>query len=109
MFGVALTAGVTAILSAFWGPSAIVPGVVFGSLAALIQYGAVAAVRPVRNAPFSEFVSRWGWGMALRSGGIVVFLVAVLVDRDLFPPVPTAFAYLGVLIPLLFMEMRFLK
>jgi len=27
----------------------------------------------------------------------------------LFPPLPTAFAYLGVLIPLLFMEMRFLK
>ena len=75
----------------------------------MIQYRAVAAVRPVRDAPFSEFVSRWGWGMALRFGGVVVFLVAVLIDRELFPPLPTAFAYLGVLIPLLFMELRFLK
>jgi hypothetical protein len=32
----------------------------------------------------------------------------VLVGPDQFPPLPTAFAYLGVLIPLLFTETRFL-
>jgi hypothetical protein len=47
--------------------------------------------------------------MGLRVGGVVVFLVAVLVDRELFPPVPTALGFLGVLIPLLFAELRFVK
>ncbi len=99
----------TAILGAFWGRPAIVPGVVFGSLATVIQFGAVAAVKPVRDEPFSTFVGRWGLGTGLRLAGVVAFLAAVLIDRELFPPLPTAFAYLGVLIPLLFMEMRFLK
>ncbi len=109
MLGAALAVGVTGILWAFWGPPAILTGVVFGSLATVIQLGAVAAVQPALDAPFSKFVGRWGMGMGLRLGGVVVFLVAVLADGELFPPVPTAFAYLGVLIPLLFVEMRFLK
>ncbi len=104
-----MTAVMTGVLSVFWGRSAVVPGVVFGSLATAIQVGAVAVVRPVRGDPFSKFMGRWGIGMGFRMGGVVLFLVAVLVDRDLFPPVPSAFAYLGVLIPLLFTEMRFLK
>ncbi len=109
MIGTALTAGVTGILWAVWGPQAIVPGLVFGALATLIQFAAVKAVKPAWEAEFSVFVGRWGLGMGLRLAGVLAFLVAVLVNRELFPPVPTAFAYLGVLIPLLFMEMRFLK
>ena len=109
MLGAALTAGVTGILWAYWGAPAIVPGVVFGALATVIQLAAVAAVKPAWEAPFKEFVGQWGLGMGLRLGGVVVFLVAVVADRELFPPVPTAFAYLGVLIPLLLVEMRFLK
>jgi hypothetical protein len=40
---------------------------------------------------------------------VLLFLVAVLVDRRLFPPLPTALGYLGVVIPLLFLETRFVK
>ena len=109
MIGTALTAGVTGTLWAFGGPQAIVPGLVFGTLATLIQFAAIKAVKPAWEAEFSVFVSRWGLGMGLRFVGVLLFLAAVLVNRELFPPVPTAFAYLGVLIPLLFMEMRFLK
>ncbi len=109
MIGTALTAGVTGTLWVFWGPQAIVPGLVFGALATLIQFAAIKAVRPAWEAEFSVFVSRWGLGMGLRLVGVLLFLAAVLVNRELFPPVPTAFAYLGVLIPLLFMELRFLK
>jgi hypothetical protein len=35
---------------------------------------------------------------------VVLIVVAVMTHRELFPPLPTAFAYLGVLIPLLFGE-----
>ncbi len=109
MIGTALTAGVTGILWVFWGRPAILPGLVFGALATSIQFAAIKAVKPVWEAEFSVLVGRWGLGMGLRLVGVLLFLVAVLVNRELFPPVPTAFAYLGVLIPLLFMEMRFLK
>ena len=109
MWGAALTVGVTAILAVFWGRSALVPGMVFGGLATAIQVGAVAAVKPVWEAPLNQFMKRWGLGMALRVGGVGAFLVAVLIDRELFPPAPTAFAYLGVVIPLLFTETRFVK
>ena len=40
MVGAFLTAGVTATLWAFWGPAALVPGIVFGLLATAIQVGA---------------------------------------------------------------------
>ncbi len=109
MVGAVLTAGVTGTLWAFWGPSAVVPGLVFGLLATAIQVGAVVALKPVWGAPFDEFLRRWGLGIGLRVGGVILFVIAVLLDRERFPPLPTAFAYLGVLIPLLFAELRFVK
>ena len=40
--------------------------------------------------------------------GLLV-VVAIVVDRGRFPPLPTAFGFLGVLIPLLFLEVRFVR
>jgi hypothetical protein len=88
---------------------AVLPGVVFGGLATAIQVAAVVALKRARDAPLDRFMRGWGLGMALRVGGVVAFLVVVSIDRELFPPEPTAFAYLGVLIPLLFTETRFIK
>lgn len=51
-------------------------------------------------------MKRFAIGMGLRFGGIVLFLVAVLVDRTLFPPLPAAFGYLGVIVPLLLAEKK---
>lgn len=107
--GVGLTALVTAILAAVWGRGALVPGIAFGALATGIQLAAAALMRPVREAGYAEFARRWGIGMALRFLGVVVFAVVVLVDRALFPPLPTAFAYVGVVVPLLFVEIYALK
>jgi hypothetical protein len=39
----------------------------------------------------------------------VLVLVAVLAERERFPPLPTAFGYLGVVVPLLFLEVRFVR
>jgi hypothetical protein len=47
--------------------------------------------------------------MMLRLGGVVLMGAAVVWDRTLFPPLPTAIGFLGVLIPLLFLEVRFVR
>jgi hypothetical protein len=107
-WGGALTAAVTVVLWLVWGRSGVVPGLLFGSLATTIQTIAVLVVRPYWDAPFEKFAWRWLLGIALRFLGVVAIVVAVMADRALFPPLPTALAYLGVLIPLLFTETRFL-
>lgn len=107
--GVALTAAVTVAMWLGFGRAAIVPGFVFGGLATGIQVVAVAVVRPAMRAEFATFIKRWAVGIGLRIGGVVLFAVAVVVDRALFPPIPSAIGYLGVLVPLLFTETRFLR
>ncbi len=107
--GLALTAVVTAIITRAFGQEALVPGLVFGGIATVIQLIAVSLVRPVMDGPMKRMMIRWGIGMGLRLLGVILFLVAVLVSRDIFPPLPTAIAYLGVLVPLLFTEIRLIK
>jgi hypothetical protein len=107
--GLGLTAGVTAVECLAWGRLALVPGATFGLLATAIQAAAVARLRPALTGSFPELLRRWSVGMGLRLLGVVLFVVAVVVDRDLFPPLPAAFGYLGVLIPLLFGEIRLAK
>jgi hypothetical protein len=107
--GIVLTALVTAVLVLVWGRAALAPGVSFGLLATGIQVVSAALVQPVVHGAFKLLIRRWAMGMGLRVAGIAAFAAAVWVRRDVFPPLPTAFAYLGVVIPLLFMETRFLK
>lgn len=108
--GVALTVLVTAVLVLAWGREAVLPGVTFGLLATAIQVVSAALVGPVaKHGEFKLLIRRWAMGLGLRVAGIAAFGVVVWVRRDLFPPLPTAFGYLGVVVPLLFMETRFLK
>jgi hypothetical protein len=109
VLGLVLTAVVTAVLVLAWGQAAVVPGVTFGLLATAIQLVSARLMRDAVQREFRALVRRWGIGMGLRLGGIVAFGVAVAVRRDLFPPLPTAFGYLGVVVPLLFTEIRFLR
>jgi hypothetical protein len=48
-------------------------------------------------------------GVALRLTGVVLVFVAIWIRREIFPPLPTALGYLGVVIPLLFSEVRFFR
>jgi hypothetical protein len=107
--GLVLTGVVTGILLLAWGRGALLPGVAFGLLATAIQVASAALVEPAAKGEFKLLIRRWAMGMGLRVAGIAVFGVAVWVRRDLFPPLPAAFGYLGVVVPLLFMETRFLK
>jgi len=52
------------------------------------------------------FLRGWAAGFGLRLLGVALMTAAIVARRDLFPPLPTAFGFLGVTIPLLFMEIR---
>ena len=107
--GAPLVAVVVALLVLVWGRAALIPGASFGVLALSIELVSVQVLRPVLDRPFPEIMKRRGVGMALRAGGIALFVVAVVTNRAVFPPLPTAFGFLCVLIPLLLLEPRFLR
>jgi hypothetical protein len=107
--GVALTALVTGLLSLGWGRGAVLPALVFGLVATCIQVVSVALVRPVFAGETVPLLKRWGLGMLLRVLGIALVAVAVTVVRVHFPPLPTALGFLGVLVPLLFLELRLIR
>jgi len=107
--GLGLTAVVTALLVAGFGPEALLPGLVFGGVATGIQLGAGLFLRRAAGKPFEQLLKAWGLGMGLRVLGMFLFLGAVLADRTLFPPLPTALAFIGVLIPLMFSDIRTIR
>lgn len=97
-----LVAGVSALI---WGVRSAVAAAVFGAMATGIQVAAHRLSARSTN-PRSPFPTGWLWGTALRLGGVVAIAVAVVANRQLFPPLPTALGYLGVLVPLLALELR---
>ena len=73
-----------------------------GGVALGAQTWAVAILRPKLRAPNPQFMARWLGGMGIRLLGVGVVLI-------LLRTVPALLAYVGVLLPLLFLETRFLK
>ncbi len=109
MLGAALTILVTVALWRVWGDSALLPGLSFGLLATVIQWVAVRALARSFQGTLTEFYRGFGTGLVLRAGGVLLLVIAVLADAERFPPLPTAFGYLGVVIPLLFLEARLVR
>jgi len=109
MPGLLLTALATALLTWTFGRAALLPGVSFGLLATAIQLAAGVYLKRAAGQPFEQLLKAWGIGMGLRVAGMFLFLGAVLMDRTLFPPLPTALAYVGVLIPLMFTDLRTIR
>jgi hypothetical protein len=95
---VALGVGLVAVVGALGGN----PAAIGGSVAVLAQLSAVMLLRPKMRAPNPEFMARWLGGMAIRFLGVGVVLI---VSATL----PALLGYLGVLLPLLFLETRFLR
>lgn len=80
-----------------------------GLVAVVAQTGAVLLIRPAIGAPNKEFVPRWLAGIALRAALVIGLVVFAALHRSLLSPLPAALGCLGVLLPLLFTENRFLK
>ncbi|MGH7629716.1 MAG: hypothetical protein ACREOF_10130, partial [Gemmatimonadales bacterium] len=76
------------------------------AVAALTQLAAARLARRAFDARFTEFLGAWAWGVGLRFGGVVLLAAATLAAPAHFPPLPSAFGFLGVLIPLLLLEIR---
>ena len=97
--------GLTVVVTLLGGWSAGVGGVV----AISAQTGAVLLIRPVIGAPNKTFVPRWLAGMALRATLVIGLVVYATLHRSTLAPLPAALGCLGVLLPLLFTENRFLQ
>jgi hypothetical protein len=80
-----------------------------GGAAVVAQIGAVLLLRPKMRAPTPEFMARWLGGMAIRLLALVAVAVWTITHPGSIPPVPALLGYLGVLLPLLFLETRFLR
>jgi hypothetical protein len=85
------------------------PAAIGGVAALAAQLAAVALLKPAMHAPQPLFMTRWLGGMgvrALTAGGVLAFAAT---HRAALPPLPAALGFLGVLLPLLFLETRFLR
>ncbi len=100
---------VSAVAYALWGAPGGRAAGIFAALALAIQLAALALIEPVKQGPIKVFIKRWGLGMGLRALGVVAIAVAAGLDRTNFPPLATAMGFLGVLLPLLFFEVRLLR
>jgi hypothetical protein len=86
------------------------PGAGIGGATALAaQTAAVALLRPVMQAPQPVFMARWFSGMGIRTLALGILIVISATHRAALPLLETALGFLGVLLPLLFLEIRFLK
>lgn len=80
-----------------------------GGAAVLAQASAVLLLRAKMRAPTPEFLARWLGGIAVRFLALVAVAGWAITHPVSIPPVPALLGYLGVLLPLLFLETRFLR
>ena len=100
-----LGSGLVLVAALIGGRAAGIGGIV----AVMAQTWAVLLLRPVMRAPNPQFIARWLGGMGIRFLAAGVVLIVAITHRALLPPLPAVLGYLGVLLPLLFLETRFLK
>lgn len=80
-----------------------------GAVALVAQLAAVALLRPAMDAPNPEFIARWLGGMGIRALALGTLLAVAATHRAALPLMATMLGFLGVLLPLLFVEIKFLK
>ncbi|MGH7522550.1 MAG: hypothetical protein ACREMI_14840 [Gemmatimonadales bacterium] len=101
----ALGVGLCAVVTLLGGK----PAAIGGAVALLAQTWAVAILKPKTRAPNPQFMARWLGGMGIRFLALGALVVWAATHRASLPPLPAVLGYLGVLLPLLFLETRFLK
>jgi hypothetical protein len=107
--GLALTALLAGTGAVFRGGDAAAAAACGSALALAAQVAAVALLRPAMGARTPEFMQRWVAGLAVRGASLVLLAGLMVLTRRTFPILWMAAGYLGVMLPLLFTETRFLK
>jgi hypothetical protein len=105
-------AGLLGVGVALVGMATLIGGVaagIGGAGAVAAQTVAVMLLRPAMAAPQPVFMGRWLGGMAIRAVMLGMVLTVAATHRDSLPLLPAALGYLGVLLPLLVTETRFLR
>ena len=109
VLGLILLTGLSLLAARLWGTQAAIAAAVFGGLAVGIQVGAFALMRSARHDKVEKFLKAWGFGMGLRLLGVVAIAIVAGLDPGHFPPPAAALGFLGVLLPLLFYEVRLIR
>lgn len=104
--GLTLSAVSAGVAGALTGVGGAVTALAFGLIATIVQLVAGRAMAGAERHSIQVFMKRWGLGMGLRMAGVGLVAAAALVDHPAIPAIPAALAYVGVLIPLLFLEAR---
>ena len=99
----AVTAGVAWLAS---GTAGAIGAATAGVVAIALSLLAVRLVGRTGRAPTVDQMMVYGIGVVLRMLGVLIVGVLVMRDAEHFPPLPTALGYLGVVLPLLYMETR---
>jgi hypothetical protein len=107
--GLGLSVGIGLLSWVVWDAVAALAAAWFGILATGIHLVAVTLLKPALRGSYKMLMARWSMGMGLRLFGVAVYLVLTAWKRELVPPLPAAIGYVGVLLPLLFSEMRLLR
>jgi hypothetical protein len=106
-YGALLGVGLVLVAVAAWAGGR--GAVIGGSVALAAQLAAVALLKPALDAPQPVFLARWFGGMGIRALSLGGLLAVAATHRAALPLLATALGFLGVLLPLLFLEIRFLK
>jgi len=106
-YGALLGVGLVLVAVAAWvgGRGAMIGG----GVALAAQLAAVALLKPAMDASQQVFLARWFGGMGIRALTLGGLLAVAATHRAALPLLATTLGFLGVLLPLLFLEIRFLK
>jgi len=85
------------------------PAAIGGGIALAAQTWAVALLGPAMHAPTPQFMAKWLGGMAVRVLALGALLTWAATHPHSLPVLPASLGFLGVLLPLLFLETKFLK
>lgn len=106
-YGLLLAVGLVLLVVVWWAGGR--GAAIGGGVALAAQCAAVALLRPAMDAPQPVFLARWFGGMGLRALSLGALLAVSATHRAALPLMATMLGFLGVLLPLLFVEIRFLK
>lgn len=100
------TAGVTLLSGLLWGGAGAKAALLFGAIATLIQLLAHRLVQRLGVPATVDRMKVYAIGVVLRFGGVALIAVAVYLGGEGFSFQGASLGYLGVILPLLYLETR---